>query len=111
MTNIRLAAVTLLAGVLLMTTGSLAHAADPYPVATPTPTASVAPDGGSGSDDPGSGDAAPDDAGTAPDADRADDNGVLPGTGGASVYILLAAGALLAVGGTLVYSSRRSSAH
>lgn len=111
MTNMRLAVVTLLAGVLLVTTGSLAHAADPYPVGTPTPTPSVGPDGGSGSNDPGTGDAAPDDEGIAPDDDRADDDGVLPGTGGASIYILLAAGALLVVGGTIVYSSRRTSAY
>ena len=95
---LRLVVVTLLAGLLLTATGSLAHAADPYPVTTPTPTPAVAPD----------------DAGTAPDADRADradDNGVLPGTGGASVYLLLVAGALLVVGGALVRSSRRAVAY
>lgn len=98
MPNRRLAVVTLLVGLFLMATGSLAHAADPYPVSTPTPTASVGPD----------------DAGTAPDADQADqadDNGVLPGTGGASVFLLLAAGALLFVGGTIVRSSRRTVAY
>jgi LPXTG-motif cell wall-anchored protein len=108
MTKMRLAVVALLAGVLLMSTGSLAVAATPaYPVATPTP------DGGGGSNDPGQGDAAPDDdrapngTGAGQDADRADDNGVLPGTGGASIYVLLAAGVLLAVGGSIVYSTRR----
>lgn len=102
MTTARLAIVAVLAGVLMALTGSAAIAADPYPVATPTPTASVGPD--DGALDPGAGSAAPD------DADQADDNGVLPGTGGASVYILLIGGALLVVGGAAVYSSRRTSA-
>ena len=104
MTTIRLAAVALLTGVLLLITGSLAQAADPYPVATPSPTASIAPD-----DDV----LAPDDA-TAPDDEKAlapDANGVLPGTGGASIYVLLIGGALLVVGGSVVYSSRRQNAY
>lgn len=93
MIKLRLAVVALVAGIFMMSTGSLAHAADPYPVSTPTPTPSIAPD-----DD----DIAPDNNAIGPD-----DNGILPGTGGASIYILLAAGALLVVGGTIVYSSRR----
>jgi LPXTG-motif cell wall-anchored protein len=108
MINARLAGVTVVA-VVVGSTGSLAQAADPYPVATPTPTPMVAPEGaGVGPYKDG---LFPDD-GTAPDdADRADDNGVLPGTGGASVYILLAGGALLVVGGSIVYSSRRRHAY
>ena len=97
MTKLRLAVVAALVGVFMMSTGSLAHAATPYPVDTPTPTASVAP-----ADD----DLAPDDAATGPDS-----NGLLPNTGGASVYILLIGGALLVVGGIVVYSnSRRQTA-
>lgn len=102
MTTARLAIVAVLAGILMAVTGGSALAADPYPVATPTPTASVGPD--NGSLDPGEGSADPDDAA------QADDNGVLPGTGGASVYVLLIGGALLVVGGAVVYSSRRRSA-
>lgn len=102
MIKIRLAVVALLASILMLSTGSLAHAADPIePVTTPTPTQSIAPD--DDSLDPG-------DNRTAPDDDNAlapDSNGVLPGTGGASVYILLIGGALLVVGGGIVYSSSR----
>lgn len=100
MIKLRLAVVAAIAGLFMMTSGSLAHAAvDPYPAATPKPTQSVAPD---------------DDALAPDDADLGDDNnGVLPGTGGASLYILLAGGALLLVGGGVVYAtrSRQQTAH
>ena len=103
MTTARLAIVAVLAGILLTFSGASAFAADPYPVATPTPTPAgdVGPD--EGVLDPGDG-AAPD------DANQADDNGILPGTGGSSVYVLLIGGALLVVGGSVVYSSRRPNA-
>lgn len=104
MTTIRLAAVALLTGVLLLITGSLAQAADPYPVTTPSPTASIAPDNDALS--PGDGADPVDDNASAPDS-----NGVLPGTGGASIYVLLIGGALLVVGGGVVYSSRRQNAY
>lgn len=104
MTTIRLAAVALLTGVLLLITGSLAQAADPYPVTTPSPTASIAPDNDALSPDDGADPV--DDNAMAPDS-----NGVLPGTGGASIYVLLIGGALLVVGGGVVYSSRRQNAY
>lgn len=109
MTHVRLVVTALLVGVLLAATTSAARAADPYPVATPTPTPSAAPDGnGLG---PNKDALELDDPATAPDdADQADDNGVLPGTGGASIYVLLAAGVLLVVGGSMVHSSRRRAA-
>lgn len=92
MKTLRLAAPAAVAGIIMMSTGAVAHAAvDPYPVATPKP--SIAPDNAA-----------------VPDKDDAigpDNNGILPSTGGASVYILLAGGALLVVGGGVVYSSRR----
>jgi LPXTG-motif cell wall-anchored protein len=109
MTHVRLVVATLLVGALLAATTSAARAADPYPVATPTPTPSAAPEAnGIGPDED---EFSKDGPGRAPDeADQADDDGILPGTGGASIYVLLAAGVLLVVGGSIVHSSRRRAA-
>lgn len=113
MTTLRLAVAAALTGILVLSTGSVARAAtDPYPVATPTPTQSVAPDdadGGSGDNDPGGGAIAPDDDATGPD-DENDANGILPDTGGAGFYLLIVGGALVVAGGGAVYVSRRRHA-
>ncbi|MET0928148.1 MAG: LPXTG cell wall anchor domain-containing protein [Aeromicrobium sp.] len=94
MTTLRLAVAAVLTCILVLSTGSLAHAAaDPYPVATPVPTQSVAPD-----DDA----VAPDDDAVAPD-----DDGILPSTGGVGFYLLIVGGALVVAGGGAVHASRR----
>lgn len=94
MIKLRLAVVAVVAGILVMSTGSLAHAAtNPYPVGTPAPTPSIAPDDDS---------LGPDD-----EAIGADDNGILPSTGGIGIYVVLAGGILLVAGGAAVYASRQ----
>jgi len=108
MMKLRLAVVGAVTGVFLLSSGSLAHAADPYPVTTPVPT--VAPEGNGILPDeevaPGS-EAGTDD-GIAPDeASAPDDNGILPGTGGVALALVLAGGLLVVAGGTAVHASRR----
>ncbi len=94
MYKIRLAAAAVIAGIFLTLTSGLAHAADdPYPVDTPTPTVSpsIAP---------------------AEAAVDADNNGVLPDTGGGYLSLALIGGALVLVGGGVTYVARRKhSAH
>lgn len=100
MFRLRLAVAAAVTGIVMMSTGSLAHAAtDPYPVTTPTPTQSVAPDD----------ETAPDDNGVAPD-DQSDTNGILPSTGGVGFYLLIVGSALVVAGGGAVYVSRRRHA-
>lgn len=104
MTTLRLAVAAVLTGILMVSTGSLAHAAtDPYPVKTPVPTQSVGPDdNGVGPDDDS---LAPDDNAVAPD-----DDGILPSTGGVAFYLLIVGGALVVAGGGAVHLSRRRHA-
>lgn len=110
MKTARLTIVAALAGLFLLAGGSIAQAADPYPVATPSPTTSVSPDEDSLAPDtavdPDSDSVSPDDTAVSP-AVASDDNGVLPGTGGPAEMILVAGAALVVVGGVTVFASRR----
>lgn len=101
MSKIRLTMVALMAGLFLVLASGSAQAATPtYPVATPTPSRGVLGETES---------VEPDNAVTP--AVASDDNGILPGTGGPALAIVVAGIAFVAVGATFVVASRRRSAH